>query len=64
MKWEKYAKIFDSKFWFLVVVQVMGVNIKLQEVRAHWYLWQPTSFALFLAFVNTCLTIFNNNIRI
>jgi hypothetical protein len=45
-------------------VQVMGVNIKLQEVRAHWYLWQPTSFALFLAFVNTCLTIFNNNIRI
>ncbi len=28
-------KISHSKFWFLVVVQTMGVNIKLQEVRAH-----------------------------
>jgi hypothetical protein len=34
MRWEEYAKISHSKFWFLVVVQVMGVTIELQEVRA------------------------------
>ncbi len=34
MKWEEYAKISHSKFWFLVVVKVMGVNIKLQEIKA------------------------------
>lgn len=55
IKWKKSTKFSNFKFWLIIIVQVVGVNFKLQKVRTHWSLWWLTFLALFPTYATTCL---------
>jgi hypothetical protein len=57
IRWKKYAKSSHSKFWFVIVMQTMGINLNLQEVGTRWNLWWPTFLTLFPIYVITCLVV-------